>query len=142
MGGSVCPLIAGNIFETIGNHQVSKYSNAGNLNLCSKLNSTGQEDVTGSTCCSREELEALSTRWTSTKSVVYSNRIKGWAGVLRQVINGEKFYQDHIDQISKLKAVKLDCISAAEEVKKYLDRSGTSNKSNIAGMWEQWQTSA
>ena len=93
----MCPLIAGNIFETIGNYQVSKYSNANNLNLCSKLNSTGQEGVAGSTCCSREELEALSTRWTSTKSVVYSNRIKGWAGVIRQIINGEKAYQDHID---------------------------------------------
>lgn len=143
----VCPLTASNIFETQGTSQVVAYSLA---MTNSKTNKPGEEickyigksDGKGETCCNRPELESLRTRWRTTKWGIYSNRVAGWSRMIKRILESGNKYLEHIDALSKLKAVKLDCLEASREVKVYFEKSNSKNKPEINTIWKAWQDQA
>jgi hypothetical protein len=90
----------------------------------------------GNTCCSREEIDSLKTRWKSTKAEIYEKRIKAYASIIKSVVDAETLIRAEIATLSKKQAVKIDCKAAMGEVNKFLD------KNNTRTMLTQWQNSA
>lgn len=145
IGREVCKLTGDNIFETTGNSLVGPYPTfeAGKKNICANLrNMTTDPGQTQQTCCSREELDSLETRWRTTKWIIYRNRTMGWARIIRRITEGEKAYRTHIESLSKMKAVKLDCMAAANEVKNYLEKGNPAGKPEMSSIWTSWRASA
>mgnify|MGYP000028120862 CR=1 FL=1 len=141
LGKDKCPLTAANIFETTGNTKVGAYTDLSmKKRICGSLGITGVGD--NQSCCSREELEGLEMRWRSTKWKIYKNRISGWASVVKSISQNEKQFQTHIDELRKLKAVKLDCSAAAQEVLLYFDRNNPNAKQEPDKIWAEWRSSA
>ena len=145
IGREICYLTGQNIFETTGNSHVGKYPtfDTGKKNVCANLrDNTDFGDATSRSCCSREELDSLETRWRTTKWIIYRNRTMGWARIIRRLTEGEKAYRTHIEQLSKLKAVKLDCVAASNEVKNYLEKGNPAGKPEMSAIWSNWRSAA
>ena len=87
-------------------------------------------------CCSKDELDSLKTRWKSTKTEIYEKRIKGYASIIKSVVDAESLIRAEIVTLSKKQAVKIDCKAAMAEVNKFHD------KKNTRDLWSQWQKTA
>lgn len=145
IGRETCYLTGQNIFETTGNSHVGLYPkfDNGKKNICANLKDlTPLGNSSLQSCCSREELDSLETRWRTTKWIIYRNRTMAWARIIRRLTEGEKAYRTHIEQLSKLKAVKLDCVAASNEVKNYLEKGNPAGKPEMSAIWSSWRTAA
>lgn len=131
LGRDVCNLTNASIFETSGSMAITDYSSIKST-ICNQLGRIGDNK----TCCSKEELESLQTRWQSTKWNVYKQRIVAWVNITKAVIiDADKELRAHIEKQANLKAVKLDCKEAAKEVSKRLQ------KNDLKVLWNDWQAS-
>lgn len=62
--------------------------------------------------------------------------------MVKRILENGRSYLDHIELQSKLKAVKLDCLKASEEVKVYFEKSNHRGKPEINTIWKLWQKEA
>ena len=87
-------------------------------------------------CCSREEIESLRTRWKSTKAEIYEKRIRAYASIIKSVVDAENLIRAEIASLAKKQAVKIDCKAAMGQVNRFLE------KNNNRALWTDWQKGA